>query len=393
MLILHRYVLSQLLWVGGLLLFGLTILLVFVGVADQAGRYNLGGEEVTAILPFVVPSLMPFTIPATLLLTVCVVYGRMASEQEITAAKAAGINVLALLMPSFVLSALLSLGTFILTDQVIPWSQGRIEQIVYEAFEKIFLDQLREKQQWKDNNHGIDITVMRVEGKKLVEPLIRYCRPDSDNPITVQAEEAAISFDLRKQVVLMEFKAARVRTKDNQTVFMSRYQLAVRMIDTADQARPRGMRISQIRQELEQIKRRRREMERDQALRSAFALTLGRFDSLAPDQQANTELKLRMDRERFNKLNTEVHSRIALAFGCLFFAFVGSPFAIVQAKRQFLTNFFLCFAPIIAVYYPTVLLSMNLAKYDFIDPAWGMWGGNLLLALWGSREMYKVLQH
>src|SRR5262245_48792201 len=115
MKLLQRYILFELLRVFALLLSALTVLLVFVGVFGYVAEFGLGPVQIMKILPFVVPSLMPFTIPATLLLTVCLVYGRIAGDQEVTAAKAAGINVLSLLWPAVFLSMVASIGSMILT--------------------------------------------------------------------------------------------------------------------------------------------------------------------------------------------------------------------------------------------------------------------------------------
>ena len=90
MRMLQRYILGELLRVFAFVLSVLTVLLVFVGAFQQARDSGLGPLQILEILPFVVPSLLPFTIPATLLLTVSVVYGRIAGDQEITAAMAAG---------------------------------------------------------------------------------------------------------------------------------------------------------------------------------------------------------------------------------------------------------------------------------------------------------------
>ena len=89
------------------------------------------------------PSLLPFTIPATMLLTVTLVYGRIAADHEVTAAKAAGISAFSLLMPSFVMGIVLSMASLLLTDQVIPWAMTSIDNRVAQMLENIFLDILR----------------------------------------------------------------------------------------------------------------------------------------------------------------------------------------------------------------------------------------------------------
>ncbi len=101
MSILQRYILVDLIKVLLLVITIMTVLLVFVGVFKEAVDRGLGPLHMLQILPYIVPSLLPYTIPATLLLAVCIVYGRLAADYEITAAKAAGINVLSLLAPAF----------------------------------------------------------------------------------------------------------------------------------------------------------------------------------------------------------------------------------------------------------------------------------------------------
>ncbi|MGH7130128.1 MAG: LptF/LptG family permease, partial [Planctomycetaceae bacterium] len=170
----QRYIFFELLKVFAFLVSVLTVLLVFVGVFREVSENGLGPLQVLRILPFVVPSLLPFTIPATLLLTVCIVYGRMAGDQEITAAKAAGINVLSLLAPSLVLGVVLSVCAFFLTDRAIPWAVANIQRTVTLAMEDIFLDMLRTQHYVINRDEGFSITVMRVEGKRLIKPTFRY---------------------------------------------------------------------------------------------------------------------------------------------------------------------------------------------------------------------------
>src|SRR5262249_14591611 len=155
-----------------------TMLLVVMGLAGEAARHGLGAQQIVMILPYIIPSLLPYTIPATLLLTVCIVYGRMSGDHEVTAIKAAGINPLSVLLPSFALGTVLSLATFFLTDQFIPWGRANIERVVTMAMEDIFLDVLRANNSYNDSAHGISINVTRVDDRTLIKPIFRYSLPD-----------------------------------------------------------------------------------------------------------------------------------------------------------------------------------------------------------------------
>ena len=93
--LLQRYLLGEVCKVFAFVLFCVTVLLVFVGLFQQAAEAGLHPLKALRILPYAVTMMLPFTIPAALLLTVSMVYGRLTGDQELTAAKAAGIPVVA----------------------------------------------------------------------------------------------------------------------------------------------------------------------------------------------------------------------------------------------------------------------------------------------------------
>lgn len=392
MRILERYVLMELLRVFGFVVTGLTILLVVVGVVGEATRSGLGPVQIVKILPYIVPSLLPFTIPATLLLTVCVVYGRMSGDQEITAAKAAGINVFALLWPSFFLGAVLSVCTLVLTDQFIPWARMNIERIITLAMEDIFLDMLRQRNQINDTEHGIAITVTRVDGKKLITPTFRITQP-AGGTVTIQAQEATLEFDLRKQLVTVHLYRAHVETPGSGSAWVVRDKRSFPLPMHVEPPRARNIPIQAIEQELAHVAQQRTELQHKRLINTVFVLTEGDFDRMTLLDSIEYEAQIQQQDERCTKLHTELHSRLALACSCFFFVLVGSPVSIVLARKQFLTNFLICFVPILLVYYPVMLLSMTLAKSKLLNPAWGVWIGNVLLLGAALLVLRRVLRH
>ncbi len=393
MFLLHRQVFGELLRVFGMVVSGLTLMLVFVGVVGEAAKHGLGPNQIVDILPYIIPSLLPFTIPATLLLTVCVVYGRMASDNEITATKAAGINIFTLLWPSFFLGAALSLGTLILTDQFIPWARLNIERIVTFAMEDIFLEQLSTKNQASSPDQGISITVLRIDGKRLVSPTFRYTPPNGGKTMTIQAAEATLKFDIPNRQVVLELFHGNIETPGETTVWVQHTTRSFPLSMHDELEHPRNIPIQQLRHELDELSERMAWMQEKQMITTAIALSEGHFNRLNVHEARNTVLDLEYARDRYSKLNTEIHSRIAMACSCFFFVTFGSPFAILQGRKQFLTNFLFCFLPILMFYYPVVLLSMNLAKSGLVDPSWGMWVANGVLGIISALVLRKVLQH
>ena len=392
MRLLQRYVMMELLRVFSLLVSGLTVLLVIVGVVGEASKHGLGPAQIRDILPYIVPSLLPFTIPATLLLPVCVVSGRMAAAHEIPAVKAAGINALRLMYPSFILGACLSLTTFILTDQFIPWARHRIEQIITLAMEDIILDMLRTRGHVTDMDHGIIIAAARVEGEKLINPTFRYT-PHGGRTITVQAQEATLEFDLKKREVIPSLYLGHVETPGELTISFEYERRPFPLPTQIEVPHARNITIRDIRQEMKTIERARTDFEHRQLANTVFALSLGQFERLGSDEYRTEENVIKAAVNRYHRLHTEVHSRLALACSCFFFCLLGTPFSVVQGRRQFLTSFFLCFVPILLIYYPLVVLSMTLGKNAKFNPMWGMWIGNIVLGAVALYVLRRVLKH
>ena len=386
MRLLQRAILYELLRVFGFLLGVLTVLLVFVGVLERAAEQGLGPEQIAQILPYVVPSLMPFTIPATLLLSVCVVYGRMGGDQEVVAAKAAGAHVFTLLSPAFLLAGCLAVTSFALTDRVIPWAMANIQRIVTSAVEDLFLDYLRTSNRFTDPQMGLTITARGVEGNTLIAPKFRYA-PPGRNPVHVSAETARIGFDLDGGRINVELHRGHLKAGDLSAYFAHRKESFPLDLAGSDD-KPRHQTTVQLEAWLVEIEENAAALERHAAVLAALDLTLGElpYDArTAPDPPAPERTKLWKD-----KIRTEIYSRPAMAASCIFFALVGGPFAIKMGRSSFLTTFLICFVPILIVYYPVTLGMLNLSKHGDADPRWAVWVGNALVGAWGLVTLRQV---
>ncbi|HID24460.1 MAG TPA: YjgP/YjgQ family permease [Planctomycetaceae bacterium] len=392
MKLLHRYILTELLKVFTILVSALTVLLTFVGAMQQIRESGLGPVQVLQILPWVVPSLLPFTIPATFLLTVCVVYGRMAGDQEVTAAKAAGINVFSILWPSFLLGAVLSVFSFLMTDQVIPLSVRQIQKTITSAMEDIFLERLKAQGQLTGWAHGLEITVMGVENKRLLRPSVRYA-PKGREALIVQAREGTVEFNLEQEQVILHLEHVPADIPGRGVVWLEHEDYPFPLPSKMRRTKVRHMSLSTIRKELAEVRQKRVRVQERQAIEAAIVLVTGEFDTFFSPRFRKYDTDLEVSEARDARFRTEIHSRFALAASCLFFVLLGSPFSILQARRQFLTNFLLVFLPILLCYYPVLLLMMNLSKTGTVNPAYAMWTSNLLVLTMAWFVLRRVFRH
>lgn len=392
MRLLQRYIFFELLRLFLFIVIVLTLLLVFVGVFREASERGLGAVQIFEVLPYVAPSMLPFTIPATLLLTVCVVYGRIAGDQEVVAAKAAGINVMALVNPALLLGAILTMASFSLTNHVIPWASRNIESVIAQASGRIFLDVLASQHQMNDPERGISITVDDVEDTTLINPVFR--KAIKDEYFIVQAQAASLDFDLQNQEVMVLFTKARMTTpgKQDQTWFEShveRFPLQARK----NKLQARAMTIDEIKAKIVEQEDELENLEHERDWRAATALILGDFERLNAENFKSHRRRVKRQKNTGRKLHTEMHSRFAMAGSCFLFVLLGAPYAILKAKQQFLTNFIMCFLPILLVYYPVMFLMINLAKSGSVEPWWAMWIANGLIACGGLIYLRRVIRY
>lgn len=389
---LERYVMVELLRVFGVLITISTLLFVFVGVFAEAQKLDLGIWQILQIMPYVVPSLMPFTIPATLLLTVCVVYGRMAGESEIIAVRAAGVHIMHLMWPSLFIAASLSLVALIISDQIAPWAYRKIEQIVGLAMEDIFLEKLQAENQINSKQHGIAIAVTGVRGRRLIQPTIRFT-PRGGKPTTITAQEAHIEFDLRNRQVWLTMIGMRGNFGGKNTLYQNYYRFPFELPKPSDSVALRVQRTQDLVKSLDEETKKQSDAKQRQAVEAAFVLARGDFEGFGGLPFQQHQWVFAMIRERIRCLRTEYHSRIAMAVSTFFVVLLGTPFAILMAKKQIMTSFLFCFLPILTIYYPISMLTQNMSKSGQLDPSWASWIANAVLSIAACYNLRRVLQN
>jgi lipopolysaccharide export system permease protein len=392
MRLLQKYILGELIRVFVLVVSVLTVLLVFIGAFTKASEDGLGPAEILQILPYLVPSLLPFTIPATMLLTVTLVYGRIAADHEVTAAKAAGISAMSLLMPSFVMGIVLSLASLLLTDQVIPWAMTTIDGKVALMLEKVFVDILRTHHFFMRRDPAITIAVQDVDGRKLIKPTFHYT-PRGGETIHIFADEATLQFDLAKRVVRVNLVNLNGVIPDHESFRGRQEEWEFPLPEEPKKLKARSRSIRDLRTSLGGMTFDLEGLRAGRDVETAFALAMGDFDRLDKTDMLQYDADLIVNKEQIIQNHTEIHGRFALSASCFFFTLLGGPFSILQARRQALTSFFMCFLPILTGYYPVVFLMMNQSKNDVVNPAWAMWVGNALIVPIAWYTMRRVLKH
>ncbi|WP_152053978.1 LptF/LptG family permease [Tautonia marina] len=399
--ILPRYVMGQVAKSFSLALLMLTSIFVLVVVVGKAAETGLGPREIAMMLPLAVPSTLPYTAPVALLFAVSVVYGRIASENEVLAIKASGQGAMTVMLPSFLFGTIMSVGLIFMSNDLIPSATHQAKKALMSNIEEMFYRILKKERSFDNKGWPFKIEVRDVEDKVLIGARFSHRNrdPNAESPFDMHifAERASIQFDKEgeKVVVVLEDAAMNGSARNRDFMLIDRERLELPMANRGDQfvGTVQELTTGQIIEEQAECLSRSVEERNRQSIAASLWIASGRPRLVNwPAIRATYNDALYWD-QRYDKLETEKHMRVALAFSPLFFVLIGVPVGIWRARGDFLSAFMVCFMPIILIYYPLTLVGVNLGKEGMLNPLLALWAGNLVLAILCGMVLRPVLRH
>ncbi|HEV3121526.1 MAG TPA: LptF/LptG family permease [Isosphaeraceae bacterium] len=400
--ILERYVTFEVLRSFILALLTITAIVVLFMVMAEAVRAGLAPIDILRLIPFLIPSSLPYTMPVALLFAVTVVYGRLAADNEIIAVKTAGLSVMTMLKPSFLLGLGLSAVLWRGSQEEIPWATREAKKIVFNNVEDYFYKVLKKERQFDNANWPFYIKVKDVEERKMIGPIFKHRAGGPENPnqfdLKIVARTATVNWDLDHNVVrVFLIDAETTGSSDHPDfIYFENNMLEIPIPDTSRfnlEPKTQELTFTQMIAKQNELTKLLSNERKRQAIAAAMWIGSGRINRVDwPHFQAAFGDYLRWNRE-YKALETEKQMRTALAFGSLFFVLVGAPVGVFFGRRDFLSAFISCFLPIIAIYYPLTLAGVNVSKEGLVDPVIALHAGNLVLGLGAAYVLRKVMKN
>ncbi|MCG8586192.1 MAG: LptF/LptG family permease, partial [Pirellulales bacterium] len=354
---------------------------------------GLGLEQVLLLVPYVLPDALRFSIPATILFAASVTYGRLAGFNELVAIKSMGISPMTIVWPALVLAFLLSLSAVWLNDVAVSWGRQGVQRVILESVEEVAYGMLRSKKSY--TNKKFSINVKRVEGRRLIYPTLTFQTSPDLPAATITAAWAELRSDVKANELKMVFHDAKADFGDGSVTWPDTYEhvIPLRKEDgVSGSSRPSEMAMREIPEGIRVTRLKQEQTNQELATRAAFQMTTGGFDDLADDQWKRDYKRLRKLDSHMARLNTEPHRRWASGFSCLCFVMVGVPWAIRLRNSDYLTSFFVCFLPILVIYYPLLAYGLGQAKGGDL-PAYSVWLGNVILVIAGYWTLRKIVRN
>jgi lipopolysaccharide export system permease protein len=394
MRILTRYVLVELVKVFAVSLAGMTLFMILVGVMREAYSQGLGLKQVALLLPYVLPEALRFAVPGTILFATCSVYGRLAASNEVVAIKSLGISPMVLFWPAYVLAAAVSIGTVWLNDVAVSWGRSGMRRVVIESVEEVAYAKLAQQKSFATKNFAINVKA--IEGRKLIRPTFTFQPRSPDDPgFTVTAEVAELRSDFTNDTLTVIFDDAELERgtlKAHVPSFEQELPLSEATRKGGAGGSPSDIPLNEIPLDIALQEENILHWNREMAAQAAFQMITGDFAGLNETTWRPLIRRVSEAENRIARLHMEPHRRWANGFSCLCFVMVGAPLAVIRRNSDFLASFFVCFLPILILYYPLLIFSVDRAKSGGI-PAFSVWLGNAILVAGGCWLMRRVLQY
>jgi lipopolysaccharide export system permease protein len=390
---LTRYVIWELLQVLVTWLAIFTGVLLFFLLGLEAYKSGIGAGIVLQLIPFALPQTLAYAIPATMLLAVCIVFGRISAANEVVAIKSLGIKPMALAWPAFALAFVLSLVCVWLNDIAFSWGEAGMRRVVIQSVEEIVYGMLRTHRVY--SNKRLSIIVREVEGRRLVHPVITmHGAGDSDLSFTITADEAELQSNLENETLKLILVNSVIDGGGSlQGAFPGRTEREIPLAYASNKGEqevgPTHISLADMHEAIVQQRRTIARQRERLAAELGFILLSGDIIELNEVNWAGKRQPLQWNEGRLTRMNAEMPRRTAQGFMCLFFTLVGVPVAIRLRQADASTTFMLCFVPILLAYFLPFGICLNFIKERGLHPGF-IWTANLACGLIAWQLWKKV---
>ncbi|HNH33462.1 MAG TPA: LptF/LptG family permease [bacterium] len=278
MFIVSRYVIREHI---GPFFFALALItsMLLLNFVLQAMRYIIGkGISMTVILEFIAYNLagiIVLVVPMSILVATIMAFGRLASDNEVTALKAGGINFFKLIFPVILVACIVTYGVFWFNDEVLPLANHNARVLKKNIQAKrptlsiepgVFLE-------------GIENFSMIVENKDELGSTIYgvtiFDKSDRNAQRTITAKRGSIAIEESNDNMILELEEGEIheyhqgKNDQYQRIIFQKYKVIVAVenlsLKTSDESF-RNDREKNIDQLMEEVARHRKERERQMGL-------------------------------------------------------------------------------------------------------------------------------
>lgn len=373
--LLTRHILTDFAKIFGLTLLAATGCMLAVALAQLVMERGFTIPFATLLIPYIWVLPVRFAIPCACVFSACSVFGRLSAANELMAVRAAGASPLVLVWPVLLITVPLSLLCVRLEDLGLTWGHDRAERTMVKLAGDVLYDALRTRRVYRTKD--FEIVVQHVDGQRLINPVITV--------FSGQERETRIVADVG--VLSSAYPKPELQVSLSQGTILTPYGYELHFSDHWEQPLP----LTTKRGEAFDIRRIREQQQEIVDLRAAISSARSTAVARSADTSHLQRLQKTLEQsERWlERLEARFHKKWCTAFCCLFGTMLAIPIAILLRTGDLAQSFFLCFLPIVLLYYPATSFWYELAKGGSL-PESSVWTCNVAMGLISARLLWRV---
>jgi lipopolysaccharide export system permease protein len=326
---------------------------------------GLVGRAIGLLIPYV----MAYVLPFAMLTAVLLVFGRFSADQELTAVRASGVSLIALVTPILLLSLVLCGCCALFNLWIAPQCRNAYKNLIYQ-FSTQTISSLITEDRFIDEIPGMILYVRKKDGDELQDVRIYRLRT---NEITESISAQSGRILAGEQTSIISFELSKVllgRRNEAETAPVIGPPMA---------EEPSEWNVAEIGQyttdvDLSALKREARKPKLTEMTITEL------FRERAEREAQGVEIM---------PLRVQIHRQFAFSFACFAFTLVAIPLAIQAHRRE--TSIGIAIALILVmVYYSFIIIGDALEAKPHLHPHLIVWIPNFLFELLGGILLYRA---
>jgi lipopolysaccharide export system permease protein len=380
---LHFYLLRQI--IATLLMTAMIFTFVLLLVNGLREILPLLGQVspwvVLKVLALLIPFLWAFALPMGMLTATLMVFGRFSADQELTAARAGGVSLLALVSPILALSLVLCAVSMAVNLEIAPRCKvayNRLRDQSKLAFLSSF--QLPAGQYIKYVSNYIIWAAKNTKGDLEDVRILKY-ENETNLSMSLRAPRGRYEVDMTNRLATLRLFDARMvlvisglTTSEKEITIPYDFSKTGAVVNRKPALS--DMTFGQLRNELR---------EEETAANVSF--------SSNQMSQAEIKLKRALLQKQFQEMGeparVQLHRQMAFSFACFGFTLVGIPLGIRVHRRE--TNIGIVIAlGLVALYFALILVGDAFNTRPELAPHLLMWAPNFLFQTFGAALLWRA---
>ena len=327
-----------------------------------------------------VPYVLWFALPMGMLTATLLVFGRLSADQELTAVRASGISLVALVTPVLFLALLFSGLCAWINMQVAPQCRIAYKTLLYEMATSNPSGVLRENQ-YNEFLGGWSVYAHKIQGNNLRDVIVYQIR-EEDNSLGLTTAPTGKFTVQSNELVLTLFDANQTQIQGTNVFQMGQMEEAQTPIplkslsDASTRPSLTEMTFSQLQAQLKKLEQ-------------SF--------SLVQSHGTNKQMELRAELRKVSKIRSDItlpvrvqmHRQVAFSFACFAFTLIGIPLGIRAHRRETSIGIAMSLV-LVLIYYSFIILAQAWDTRPEFAPHLIVWIPNFIFQAVGGVLLWRA---